>query len=181
MPLTLAAAAFAEEIVLCNGRWTNQPCDNATALIPAQKRVLSPTEARARSEKESLLHRLTMKSIEAKRSFAVDFDLSGARSLCSASAPSVEECRTEVERLDDRLEQRLKAARKAKEEEDERKRKKGDDNQTTVVVGQPIPFMINPDPPYYDGGIGRVPWIPERTRSGARITPPASPTASPWR
>jgi hypothetical protein len=177
----VATEAVSEEIVNCNGRWTNQPCDSVSSSLPVKKRVISPEEARARSEKESLLHRLTMRSIEAKRSYGVELDIGGARAQCTASNQTLEACREEVERLEDRLEKRLKVAKKSKQEEEERKKKsREDNNQTTVVIGQPIPFII--DPPIYDGGgIGRVPWMPERTRSGARITPPTSPTATPWR
>jgi len=140
--LLIPAWCFAQavEIHECDGRWTNLPCDKL-APLPANKKILTPEEAKARSQKESLLHRLRMKSIEANRKYDVDLDISSAEDLCNNSTTSLEICRREAERLDDKLDKKINTAALLKQKEEKLKEPAVAKvpNQTTVIIRERYP------------------------------------------
>jgi len=178
----------AQNVVNCNGRWTNQPCDGGggvPANTPTKASVLSPDEARARSLKETLLHNLTMKNLEAKRKFDTDIDLTYSRDLCFNQGKSLEQCRDELEKMEAKLDRKINLAAALKREEEKKKTpetvKETTTQQTTIIVRDNYP--------YYRGRPRVVPTYrpapiisePRRSASGAPLTPPVSATASPWR
>ncbi len=176
--LAMAAPAFAEESQLrnCNGRWTNLPCEEAKAgdTIKATRKVLSPTEAKLRSDKQGLFHELTMKNIDAKRKLQVDISIVSAEQLCFDRPSTLDECRAEIERLEDRLDRRVDAATDLrekelakKEKELEKERKKAEAAaQSTVIVREVIPVYRRDGYSGYGGYPGYGYQYPGSNRQG---------------
>jgi hypothetical protein len=177
------------EVHDCNGRWTNLPCDQAAA--PANnKKVLTPDEARARSQKETLLHKLRMKSIEADRKYKIDLDMSVVESLCNNVTTSLEICRKESERLEEKLDRKINAAALLKQREEKIEKLKEPAvvqvPQTTVIIRERYPYY-RPRPrggyPYYDGnspnGYGQQQGGGQQIQQNVIIQQPSTPPPPP--
>jgi hypothetical protein len=146
-------SAQAVEVHQCDGRWTNLPCDVVTPQQTTRK-VLTPDEANARSQKESILHRLRMRNIEANRKYEVSFDISSAEELCHQSTSALEVCRKEVERLDEKLDKKINAAALLKQREEKIARPSATliPSQTTVIIRDRYPVFRRRYDPYNSNG-----------------------------
>jgi len=130
------------EIHNCNGRWTNLACDKLSITVGARK-VLTPDEAKNRSQKESILHKLRMKSIEANRKYDVNLDITGAENSCNANLSGLEDCRKEAERLDEKLDKKINSAALLKQREAKIKQPAPfqTPGQTTIIIRDRYPVF----------------------------------------
>lgn len=97
------------QIYQCDGKWTNKPCGENNTQKAAEKKSSSPdSDSQAiSSEKRSAFHELTMKSIQAKREFEVNYDLRNVESFCFSSTTSLEECQERIEEAEDRIDHKI--------------------------------------------------------------------------
>lgn len=143
------ASAETQPLVNCNGRWTNLPCPTSKVEgkieASSARKVLSPGEAKLRSDKQSVLHRLTMRNIEAREKLGADIDISSADEICLYKSSTLDECRAEVERLGERLDRSISArALLLQEEKGKQEKERSQDqqpqssgSQTTIIVTDP--------------------------------------------
>jgi len=132
----------------CNGVISNVPCD-AVKDIPVVGKELSAEErelAIANSRKSSLLHDVTMKSIEAKRSYSIDseIDLKAVQYVCEDKNSSVSDCYNKTSALEEKINSRVLSEKKLKAKNDEIaaiKAKTEEKNNSTAVV------IVNRPPP----------------------------------
>jgi hypothetical protein len=145
--LPISCSAQGVEVHNCgDGRWTNLPCDKVDTTSPAKK-VLTPEEAKNRSQKETILHKIRMKNIEAKRQLEIDFDLTTAEEICQDIQKSVASCRTEVERLEEKLDRRINATALLKQKTEKEKQTTAGQvtttpqqtGSTTVIIRERVP------------------------------------------
>lgn len=153
--ILLPALSFAQspEVHQCSGRWTNLPCDQVESH-QTNRKVLTPEEAKERSSKESILHRLRMKSIEANRKYEIHLDLSLAEELCQSTTTALDVCRKEVERLDDKLDKKINSVallrqREAKINHPSATQAPG---QTTIIIRDRYPVYWRRFDPYNTNG-----------------------------
>lgn len=132
-------SAFAEELHNCNGVLTNRECNSNVVSRPVKASV----DAQVRSKKSLLLHDLTMKSLRAKRDFDVGVDISKADEVCTNSSTSVDDCRTAVDVLDDRIEDRLASRALVESAKPPPKQNNPAPPVTTVVEQVPELIIIN--------------------------------------
>lgn len=155
LPSALAAATIViapdarAEIYDCNGVWKTARCSGEPS------RVLPEVSSRAtdpdRSDRESLLHELTMRSIRAREEFDIRVDLSDAENVCKGEGASLERCRETVRRIEADLEQRtlshsaVAGQREANRLQDEANRlseERNADGEPTVVVVERPTYII---------------------------------------
>ena len=149
------------EIHNCDGRWSNLRCDDkgstpvkvGTEKASAERKVLSPEQAKARSQKESALHDLRMKNIESKRKLNAEVDLITAEELCEKVTVTLSECEKEIDRLEEKLDKRINANALLKDrnlkERTTVKNSQTDSGPTTVIIKERIPVYVGPHRPYY--------------------------------
>lgn len=138
--LLIEVSTVTAEMVLCDGIWTNSSCEGisqkkvgATEAITEEQKALVKT----RSKKRSLLHQITMSSIDARRQYGVDLSLDSAQETCREDSTTIEKCREVTEgfseKLNVRIDQAVKIAQ-AKREEEEKSRPPVVAQQTTIII-----------------------------------------------
>jgi hypothetical protein len=96
-------SACADESSDCGGILSNVPCESR--LTPVARSPIPVSPAQQLSKKKLLLHDLTMTSLRARREFGIRVDLSKAEEICRNPSTSLDDCRSEVTRIDDRITQ----------------------------------------------------------------------------
>ncbi|MCB0360593.1 MAG: hypothetical protein KDD44_13190 [Bdellovibrionales bacterium] len=104
----LCPTAVRAELSLCDGTWTNKPCaaDSSKQLSEAPANLPSIRDV-ASAKKELLVHDLTMKSLRARRQYAVDVAIEPAATECQKADVSLESCRARTEEIADRIDKKI--------------------------------------------------------------------------
>lgn len=142
------------EMNLCDGVWTNQACKGVEERRLGTTKELTPEEqalVAARSKKRSVLHELTMRSIEAKRDYGVDLSLEKAEQVCRDDSSTVDACREAADLLNERLAKRVTQELelvKAKRELEAKENPPAPPQHTAIVI-QERPIYIDRYPHHY--------------------------------
>lgn len=136
------------DFVQCNGVWTDKPCEGSVGGTIPQSVPPSGGEDPGRSEKRSLLHELTMKSIKAREEYELSYDVRFVQEWCMRKETTVDACRERVDKEEASLDKKMirasalvdeKRKRKQEEEEEKIKKTQSEANATQVTVVQNIP------------------------------------------
>ena len=166
------------ELNECGGVWTNKTCeagertsDDATVDENLAERK---EEARVLSKKRSLFHELTMRSIQAKREFAVDYDLDEVEEFCFKGESSLAACKEKIVETRRDLNWQIaqvatvrqqQKANKLREEANrlQQERNEIEANNPTVVVDERRNYYLEPYYGKHRHGVGHTPVRYHRT------------------
>ncbi len=196
--LVLAALAVPQfssevraELKECNGVWTNGDCEGGAAKTLKDHVPVAPDDP-ALSEKRSMIHELTMKTIRAREDFDLRFDIKGVEQFCLKTPSSADDCREKIasaeKDLDKRVSRESKIQTEAKrlklEEEKEKIAKtEREANATSVTVFQnvirvPPNYRPTPYPPRPGYIIDKDGFTHPITRPDPRYNNPNGPGAT---
>ncbi|HQH26721.1 MAG TPA: hypothetical protein PLP17_04930 [Oligoflexia bacterium] len=181
------SAPASAQIFECDGRWTNRPCSGKVeGMVEEVKPEQAPVEDSGLSEKKALYHDLNMKTIEAKRRYNLRFDLAAVQQLCFQQQSTLDECRKEIQAMEDRIDAKIGLAsqERANELQNEANRLQQEKNETpsvSVVENnyiEVIPRRRHHPRVYTTGNYGSVSVEQHREEHGAGISVLAGGAAS---
>ena len=178
--LLFLPAGAAAELTNCDGVWTDRPCsqgvlqrrtDVPDAAAPTASTDSKETQ-RALSQKRSLLHDVTMKSIRAKDQYNLTFSLTGLEQDCLKPETAVADCEKKTDEMHEKIDKRVTEAAAVAEQAKSNKlreeanrltqeRNEIETNKPVVVVTETRRYPYYRDP--------RSPGYYENTQSGASI------------
>jgi len=178
----LSSQTAEAELFKCKGVWQNKPCDGeASRIITETNSVLDEKSLKTLSKKKSLVHDITMRSLEAKRDYDIRTDLDNVEQVCYDTTKSIEECKSAISKVDSFIDDKLKTAallKKTEETTDPKteSRSSGTENNTVISINRPdseyyvIPRHghYKPHRPVYPGHHGQH--SQTITNSGAAIS-----------
>lgn len=136
----------AKGLFLCEGVWQNSPCDNPETSLPYQESNESSEENISNLKKRQvsqLLHSLRMKSLNLKREYQLDYDISPLQQFCEEEETPLSECRNAMMNEQEKImnhEIKLKEIERKKEKEEEESK---EDQSATTTINQPqVPLFI---------------------------------------
>lgn len=151
--------AAAADVVLCNGRWTNRPCEDPQKVLeeapPAPPSSSNPGTPEV-SAKRSLLHDIRMKALNARRKYDLRFELGSLEHFCLETPSTKEQCAEKIAEVESKLDEKIVTAASLKQEEEklrlqqeanrlQEERNRIEAERSTVTVVQPR--VISPTTP----------------------------------
>lgn len=174
LPLVVSA-----QVYNCDGVFTNFPCHKPKPPAEAKKENNSDKDS---LKKQTLLHDLTMKSINYRKKHGIKTDISEANDACTDKESPLEVCRTIVEKFDRSLEQKRVQAVEvfAKEKEIDAGKTPAVvqkvEQKTVVVINQPRTREIS----LFNRRINGIEVLPRPpVASPSHSEPPVAPAPNP--
>lgn len=116
----LPSAPAAAQVSLCNGIWVNRACEGRSVQRALPKEQATPNpEKLARSQKLSLVHEVTMKSIRAREDFSVSMNSTELARYCENASTTLDACKRRIEEFEEDLDREI--AGKSKTTREKRK------------------------------------------------------------
>jgi hypothetical protein len=168
----ISHAAFADDLIFCDGKWTNLPCANGRVegatgkVLPEQLDEIKSQETKSqaiveRNEKKSLFQDLSIFASKARREYGVRSSLNDIERICLMDETSVTHCREIIAQEEDRISTRtaeVKNEKRAVEDQELKKKElelkaKEETKSTVIIVNQPRRSRRyrNPNDIYLDG------------------------------
>lgn len=154
----LLTSPVAAEVFECNGTWTTTPCGNtpSVAASGSPKVTTAQPDDPDRSQKSSMFHELTMKSIRAREQYTVKVELAMAERACVRERQSLESCAAAIKAAEEELDRKilvaeqLKTQQQAVKAQEEANKLQAERNEierskpTVAVVRRPV-IIVRPD------------------------------------
>ena len=169
LSILLTSPAVAE-VFECNGTWTTKPCASPQCATPpcvavtaAPPLTTAQPEDPDRSQKSSMFHELTMKSIRAREQYNVKVELALAERACVRDRQSLESCAAAIKAAEEELDRKivvaeqLKTQQQAVKAQEDANKLQAERNEierskpTVAVVRRPV-IIIRPDTEFSDTG-----------------------------
>lgn len=124
------------ELVNCNGKWTNGPCEEGSAKTLPEK-ASSANDSPDRNDMRSLYTDLDLRNFRAKREFGIEISLEDARISCLSNKATLDECRkvtsAQNEKLDLLIAKAALSAPAAAEVTPQQQPSSKDQNQVVII------------------------------------------------
>lgn len=147
LPLFLFTRSLPAELRLCNGRWTNLPCNGETDRV-MEERDSPPRPAGAddADKKSGWLLDLNALRLRAREKYDIQVSISDAEEACRRSETSLDDCRQLINQKEQNINQLMLEHKKIAVDQErnklEAKKQEAQENNTTqtiIQVVQPTP------------------------------------------